>query len=217
MIYDLYKMAGPVESAAGREGSAEYIEALSGKAGHPGRYADPKTTFRFLEQRPGSPDPFVRYLRSGHLSLFIVPLDDVNGSVHGWLVRSVDKRRFYSVMGTWAYVAGLWSFSNFTYGKTIVVVEGVKDALAVQRFYPYCLAMLTGAVSLNAIELVKRLTDRVLVIGDKDKGGDALRRRWKESGLNVMSLPVPLKDPGDYFSRPGVVEPFLKLVPSFCR
>lgn len=216
MIQELYDHSGPVSECL----MPDYREALSQKGGVQARWASSSVVTEFLQRHPGADAPLTRWIRgSGHYEIVLIPLDDLNGDVHGWVMRSNHNRGFYVDYDTCAFMAGLWNFTDFKFGTPIVIVEGVKDALAVQRFYPYCLSTITAAVTANTLAVLKCMTRRVVVVGDNDKGGRTLIKKFRDNGFEVKSPKLPVKDPGTLFD-PGkrkLVEPYLKAIKGFCR
>jgi hypothetical protein len=195
----------------------EYAEALAGKAGLPARYLPAETAVRILHRVGASHDPEVGFIRD-HREVWLIPLDDVNGAIHGWIMRGVRTKGFFSELLSPVVLGGFWNFQGFTFGKPIVLVEGIKDVLAVQRFYPYALAVLSARPTTNAITLLSKLTTRLVVIRDNDTAGADLVRKLRKSGLGfqIMDLVPPAGDPGDLFSphTRGATEGFLRMATS---
>ena len=181
-----------------------YVEAAQGKPGLAIRYLDRPTSVALLQRwrRPEglAQDPPAIGFMKAHPEFFLLPLDDVNGEIHGWILRSVVDKGFHSEYFTGLHTAGLWGFKGFAYGKPIVMVEGYKDVLAVQRFHPYALASLTGRVSHNLVEFLKKLTNRLVLIRDNDETGRRMARHLQDCGIQTAVVTPPHKDAGDLFS-----------------
>ena len=102
---------------------------------------------------------------------------------------------------------GFHNFNGFQKGMPIVLVEGEKDAIAMQTIYPYTLAMGRNTLGSN-IKYLKYLTDKFIIIPDNDEAGLKGYERIKEVmdryGLQLKPIFIPknseLKDVADIYS-----------------
>lgn len=102
---------------------------------------------------------------------------------------------------------GFHSFSEFKQGMPIVLVEGEKDAIALQTIYPYVLAMGRNTLGQN-IKYLKYLTNKFIIIPDNDEAGAKGYERIKEEmniyGLKLKQISINnpnLKDVADIYTN----------------
>ena len=127
-----------------------------------------------------------------------------NGYVVGVVLRSLKKKAFLVYGHPTLYGLGRLH-PNFTYGMPIVVCEGAIDCDIISRIYPNSVAMLTSALSTLQKELLKRLTNNIILLYDNDERGRQNTRmdyyNLKKMGFNVATLSQHnlVKDPGDMY------------------
>ena len=102
---------------------------------------------------------------------------------------------------------GFHNFKGFQKGMPIVLVEGEKDAIAMQTIYPYTLAMGRNTLGSN-IKYLKYLTDKFIIIPDNDEAGLKGYERIKEVmdryGLKLKRISInnpKLKDVADVYTN----------------
>jgi len=102
-------------------------------------------------------------------------------------------------------VFGLSDFSSFTArsAKTspfndtpIILVEGIKDALYLKRFYPYTLALLTNYASDPTCEFISRLSRQIIISMDSDTFGRKAMKKLSQKFLDLGSTAIQLHVPG---------------------
>ena len=92
--------------------------------------------------------------------------------------------------------------SSFTYGKPIIVVEGAFDRDVLSIIYPNVVAMLSSGLSKVYMEVLRVLTDKLILCYDNDKAGKDSEvqdtRSLYKVGFTVDVLPQfsTYKDPG---------------------
>ena len=84
----------------------------------------------------------------------------------------------------------------------LIIVEGTVDADYLRTLYPNVVACLTAGMSTMQINLIKYLTNHVVLAYDNDEAGKrAIRKdkyRLQDLGIKVDVLNHPdVKDPGD--------------------
>lgn len=140
------------------------------------------------------PEHIARFINEQGQVIFI---DNENGAI----LRSVREKRFL-VLGK-PIVYGLSKFSeDFQYGHPIVLVEGTIDRDFMGKIYKNTLGLLTSSVSVLQLELLKQLTNYVIIAYDNDEVGLKSRRsdykKFIESGFKVKYLNwTQYKDFGD--------------------
>ena len=91
---------------------------------------------------------------------------------------------------------------NFKYGDPVVIVEGTVDADYLRTLYPNVMACMTAGMSSMQLNLLKYLTDYVVLAYDNDDAGrravEKDKRRLINDKFRVEVLNHPdVKDPGD--------------------
>ena len=123
--------------------------------------------------------PFFEFYKNNQW-FWMIPCEIPGKKIIGFLLRSLDKdgggprkQRYclFQVKGTMPIAYGFHQFSNFKLDTTIVLTEGVKDALFLGQYYPYVVAVLTNSISEQFCKLLQRLTTKVILAFDVDKGG----------------------------------------------
>ena len=123
----------------------------------------------------------------------------------GCTIRSKNTHAFIDVGNTGGMFYGLCSMNrNFKYGDPIVLVEGPKDCEMFRRVFNYknCLAMMTSNVSLAQLEVLKSLTNEIILCNDNDEAGlnsqkEFIRSNKKYFKITPISHPDDIKDFGD--------------------
>jgi hypothetical protein len=81
---------------------------------------------------------------------------------------------------------------NFKFGDWIIIVEGIADADIIRGIYPNVLATMTSRITRSQFEVLKLLTNKVILIGDNDipgrKGTKLNRVLLKEAGFDVRLI-----------------------------
>lgn len=129
----------------------------------------------------------------------MIPICDYRNTFYGFVLRSpsFEQKAFKILSFCEALLYGLESFKDFTYGKPILLVEGVKDCEAVKMVYPYCLSYLSSFPSNQAIQILKKLSPRLAIISDNDHVKEFVKKKANENGIHAFA-PV-VKDLGMYY------------------
>lgn len=61
--------------------------------------------------------------------------------------------------------------TDFKYGMPIVLVEGLKDCLAMQSIYPFAIAMQTNRLNKGLRMVLKQITNNLVMLYDNDDAG----------------------------------------------
>ena len=135
----------------------------------------------------------------------IMLCNNIKANTNGILFRSVYGKEFCNYGFGKGMFYGIGDLEpNFKYGDLIVLVEGAIDRDVCAKFITRnCLAVLTSQMSNNQIEVIKRLTNRVVLLMDNDeagiKGEQHMLNKLKASGINVYTINKSprIKDLGD--------------------
>lgn len=123
----------------------------------------------------------------------------------GCTIRNVKNHQFIDVGNTGGLFYGLCSLSpNFKYGDPLVIVEGPKDCETFRAIFKNknCIGMMTSNVSIAQLQVLKSLTNNVILANDNDATGiksqkDFIKYNSKQFKINALKHPDYLKDFGD--------------------
>jgi DNA primase len=148
---------------------------------------------------------------------WLIPIDFPNGYIGGFILRSFTGKDYSTFTGAakGQMLYGWHGFNGFKRGNPIILVEGVKDREYIARQYPFVLACLSSAPSASSINLIRGLTDKVILAFDNDDTGQKqtglVSKKFKEQGCVVRCItPQYVKDWGMYYGRSGM-ERLLKI------
>lgn len=136
-------------------------------------------------------------------TFWVVPSDLSDGTIIGFVLRGVDKKEYRVIRQRTSpgLLFGFQAFEKYK-GEPIIFVEGVKDAIYLQQFYPYVLSVQTSGFSSELYAIVCTLTKSVILGFDSDSAGEKSSEEAKEvllkRGVKSERM-VPLKkDFGEY-------------------
>lgn len=86
--------------------------------------------------------------------------------------RSLKEKKFTVLGRQTAVPYGIGQFSDdFKYGDWVVITEGTSDRDALIDIYPNTIAVLTSGLTTIQRQLIKNLTNKVILLYDNDKAG----------------------------------------------
>lgn len=109
-------------------------------------------------------------------------------------LRSIKGEKRFEVVGsqTKLFYGQGYLDKNFKYGDWIIIQEGVFDTDIMRGLYPNTLGTMTSKITNSQFELLKLLTNRVILIGDNDKPGRIGTKKNKtklqENGFEVRLI-----------------------------
>ena len=126
------------------------------------------------------------------------------------ICRSVTSKRFINISSgipsTFYNIGGLTKTRHFS--DKVVICEGVADCEYIKNYiYPDVIACLTDSISVLKLEVLKTLTNHVVLSFDNDEAGILAKERetkkLRRCGFFVeyISAPESLKDFGDMFDK----------------
>lgn len=148
------------------------------------------------------PDHIQNFIKK-HGEVYVLPIEDVS-CIRAIFFRAILTKDFRMIFDGNPMMYGLFRFKKFKYGDLVILSEGIKDAEAIARFYPYSLAVLTNRVTQKQSEVLKRLTDNFVFVADSDKWGHENERLNLRAGAKSVFYVPGGKDPGEYFEKEGV-------------
>jgi hypothetical protein len=127
----------------------------------------------------------------------------------GYAFRSLGQKNFRSSLNIPSMYLPLRSrlkLTNFTFGSTIFLTEGVVDSECVAAQGHFSAAYLTSTVSRRMAEIISAFTNRVVIVPDNDNSGrEGVRKSYyslKSAGISNIEVtfpPNPVKDCGDLY------------------
>ena len=123
-------------------------------------------------------------------------------------LRTIRGEKAFSVFGSQTrlfYGLGMIN-PNFKYGDWLVICEGLMDVDALRSVYPNVVGCMTAGLTNMQLEILKLMTNRVILSYDNDKAGRTAYKRdskkLKELGFEVKCLIQydKFKDSGDLAS-----------------
>lgn len=149
------------------------------------------------------PSYFINYLKTSGDSIMLP--NKINDTVYTLTFRNIYGPKQFIKLGSSSFLFyGLGKLpEDFVYGIPIMLVEGNIDCDSAREIYPYTLATLTNAISLNQIQLLSFLTNKVIVAYDNDEAGNkgywGVYNSLNKLGFKVMRFrhSERLKDFGD--------------------
>lgn len=123
----------------------------------------------------------------------------------GCTIRSKNTKKFTDVGNSGGIFYGLCDLDkNFKYGDRITIVEGPKDCETYKRVFKdkNCLATMTANLTTTQLEVLKGLTNNIVLANDNDKAGKEAQKNFlkynsKDFRINILKHPDGIKDFGD--------------------
>ena len=98
----------------------------------------------------------------------------INDVVYSLTFRNINGQKRFIKVGQAAHL--FYNMGNlpedFKYGMPLILVEGNLDCDAIKLIYPYSIATLTNSLSLNQLQLLLHLTNKVIIAYDNDEAGN---------------------------------------------
>lgn len=119
--------------------------------------------------------------------------------------RAVSHKAFIDYGTTKAMFYGIGDFNpDFKYGDPIIVVEGLADRDSIRDIYRNVVAVKSSSLSLLQVELLSRLTDKVILMLDNDDAGKAGTKlavnRLSKKKISTLVIDHPgVKDAGTMY------------------
>lgn len=152
-------------------------------------------------------DPSLQPFFDDAPGFWLVPCTVPGGAVAGFVLRSFFGKAYrkFQLKDAPPLMWGLHTLDGIVRDAPVVLAEGVKDAVFLNRFYPHVLAVLTNRLSDFQADFLKRLTRRWVVAFDRDAAGreaaDKMRKRFGGRSVYLDRLVPPVKDWGMCFGN----------------
>lgn len=141
---------------------------------------------------------------------YVIPLYSYSGNLYGVYLRNIfseiREHHVYSLYDTFTlYMYSLWDrFQNYTAGSTIIVCEGILDALYLQVFHPYVISFCGVGINEERMFILSNVGYNYLLFNDNDTGGEKANKRF-ESYSTKYHLMYRIFD---YPNMEGLKDPF---------
>jgi 5S rRNA maturation endonuclease (ribonuclease M5) len=201
--YDVKKIK-PIDS--------EEYRAFKNYRGSPIRLIDSKKSQLLLPNYPIFFDFFTENPYFWMIPCEIPSSNSEKSRILGFYLRSyfnkTSKRKYFefSASEKFPVLYGLSDFHDFREGDPIILVEGIKDALLLKKYYKYTISLLTNNVSTKVLYFLRNMTNKIIVSFDKDNQGLKGSKRsilsFKRVGINALDMTFThnIKDWGNFFS-----------------
>lgn len=116
--------------------------------------------------------------------------------------RAITYKKFYALGKQSSIPYGMgYMDKNFKFGDWLLIVEGSSDRDALSGIYPNIIAVMTSGLTSIQRELIRNLTNKVILLYDNDdtgrRGFYRDRKKLKSEGYAVEEIPYNSKDVGD--------------------
>lgn len=144
-------------------------------------------------------------------SKIIIPLRNIVGHVNGVQTRALDKKFYKDHLMSEAKSIGTFfglreALPMIRSTRRVFVHEGAFNAMAFARVFPNSVAALTSFLSEVQVELLRYITDLIIVVFDKDEAGDVGRAKilktYGSSGFEFIT--VGESDPNACLTMMGI-------------
>lgn len=157
-------------------------------------------------EKQNLPDNLVDFVLSERNTVFIPNI--LANNVIEIICRSATSKRFINISSgipSMFYNIGCLS-KNRHFSDKVIICEGTADCEYIKRYiYPDVLACLTDSISSTKLEVLKTLTNHVVLSFDNDESGKQAKiresKKLRRCGMFVeyLSPPENVKDFGDMF------------------
>lgn len=149
-----------------------------------------------------------------HRFFWMIPLATPNKKIIGFILRGRDKKEYRIIFDDSGLppMFGWESFRDFPLNKPIILCEGSKDAMCLQSIYPYSLSLNTSNITSVNMEILKSLTNKLVLCYDNDDTGIKSSKFDRDSlvsnGFICETIKPEFKDIATYFERNENTEHF---------
>ena len=148
---------------------------------------------------------------------WMIPIATLSKKIVGFVLRSYEGKKSYRTVYDYsnkiAPMFGWENFESFNLDSPIILCEGVKDAIYLQQYYPFVLSLNTSNITSLNLEIIKNLSDKVILCYDNDDVGEKStiidKKTLEENKLSVDILKPILKDCAEFFENNKEEEGFL--------
>lgn len=108
-----------------------------------------------------------------HPCFWMIPVSTPRHKIIGFIIRGFSNKEYRIIFDyrNLAPVFGWEDFKNYKLDAPILLCEGAKDAIYLKMLYPYTLSLNTSGISTSNLEILKNLTNKVILSYDNDDTG----------------------------------------------
>ena len=108
-----------------------------------------------------------------HPYFWMIPIATPTDKVVGFILRGFHKKEYRTVFDhpNLAPLFGFEDFKDFKTNKPVILCEGAKDAIYLKSIYPYVLSLNTSSITNVNLEIISKLTDKLILCYDNDSVG----------------------------------------------
>lgn len=188
LLFELHKVSQPVFET---ESDCKYVQFAKHYRWSGYRVLTLSSCFSYIKNLGVEHTRFIKLLSKYGQVLLIENV--VKGNLVSIIVRSLSEKEFVVLGNTQLVPYGLGYFQkDFKFGDFVVLVEGAFDRDVLAQLYPNTLAMLSAGISYAYLQILKKLTNRVCLLYDKDEAGVKATKRdtykLKKEGFQVSTL-----------------------------
>jgi len=118
----------------------------------------------------------------------------ISGYIPLLQLRSLHGEKAFQAVGSQSklfYGQGMLD-KDFKYGDPLLIQEGVFDTDIMRGLYPNCLGTMTSKITHSQFEVLKLMTNRIILLGDDDKPGRIgtknNRKKLLDAGFQVKLI-----------------------------
>lgn len=178
-------------------------KVLKHKEGFPVRYVDSKALMDYLPMDTNLVGENQFYDLNPYF--YMIP-NEINKTIISFVLRGLKKDYTdYKGLSIVKPFFGIRTFMNYTQGKPIILCEGAKDCIALQKIYPFTLGLLGVGLTKTNITILSKLTNKLILAYDNDIEGNKKIKvdiaTLKANKFNVLSFMSKDKDFGEDFNN----------------
>lgn len=167
---------------------------------------------KYIEQVPLDKKYYSFYYNNR--TFWMIPIETISGKIIGFLYKGYQKKSYSTLkFSPISMLFGFYDFNDFTYGDPILIVEGWRDALFVKQYYKYTLALNTSSLNRGTLEILSKLTNKIILCLDNDTTGQKMtpynKKLCNDYFIDVQIIKPFLKDMGEYFINNSNTDKFL--------
>jgi DNA primase len=141
-----------------------------------------------------------------HPCIWMIPISTPNKKILGFILRGYENKE-YRIIFNHDGVSPMYGWEDFkNYNEEpIILTEGMKDAIWIKQYYPYVLSLNTSNITQSNLEILKKVTNKLLLIYDNDETGiPSVKKDVKmlsEYNFNCDYILPDGKDCAEYFEK----------------
>ena len=185
----------------------ETLEVFKLKQGLPVKYISTKDILSLpMDDQLIGYDGFYRSTKG----FYLIP-NEYKNKIISFVLRGI-KHRYFDIplMSPIKPMFGWYRFIDYKQGEPIIIVEGAKDCIILQQYYPYVLATLTANITEVNMNILDCMTNKIILGFDNDKTGvsstsDQLKK-LKNRGFKVAIIKAHGKDFGNDYRNSNYLQ-----------